>query len=126
MLTGAPKVLKSWPIIPILLLITGLPGCSSSNIRPSSANFKSAVLTNDVRVEKDGSLPVNDTDIFSRDDNHAIMWVRLEDISGRHSLRWDWLDPSGKLYYTSGDYNINIDGRQRRANTIMAQVRHKG
>lgn len=122
MLTGALKALKSWSIIPILLLITGLPGCSSTNIRPSSAKFNSTILTNDVRVEKDGSLPVNDTDVFSRDDNHAIMWVRLEDISGSHSLRWDWFDPSGKLYYSSGEYNINIDGRQRRANTSWHKI----
>lgn len=41
-------------------------------------------------------------------------------------MRWDWYDPMGNLYDTTGEYTINSDGRLRDFNTSWHKIAIKG
>ena len=43
------------------------------------------------------SAPEDETNTFSSEDSQAVMWVKLKDISGEHTLRWEWYNPAGEL-----------------------------
>lgn len=54
------------------------------------------------------------------------MWVKLDDVAGRHTLRWEWYDPHGKLYLATEDYKVNTDGKYRPYNTSWHKMAIKG
>lgn len=112
--------------IPLLILTLFFIGCAGAPVRETGIKIDRATLTKDVKKLYPESSPEGETDVFSFKDPQAVMWVRVEDLSGRHTLRWDWYDPSGNLYLTTGDYPINVDGRYRRFNTSWHRMVIKG
>lgn len=101
-------------------------GCgTTSSLR---VEFDRAVMAKDVDVKREGktSRPVDTTDTFTTEDATAVMWVKLRDIEGPHTLRWEWYDPQGRLYYTTDDYRINRDGRLRRFHIAWHRIAIKG
>lgn len=105
-------------------------GCASAPPEPlvqeSRMEVVSASIAKDVTKREDLSVPLFETDNFSPEDSQAVAWVKLKDISGKHTLRWEWYDPKGNLYFTTGNYAINTDGRLRRFSTIWHKIAIKG
>jgi len=80
--------------------------------------FVKATLAKDVTKGK----PEGETNTFSIQDNSVIANARFENLSGKHTIRWDWYAPNGKLYLSSGDYLLKTsEGRYRQ----RADVWHK-
>ena len=50
--------------------------------------------------------PENPATIFSPRDAEVVAFLTLKNVWGVHTLKWDWFDPSGNLYYSTGDYTI--------------------
>jgi len=41
--------------------------------------------------------------IYSTADKEVIALLELENLSGKHNVRWEWYSPDGKLYYSTGN-----------------------
>lgn len=114
------------PVFSILLMW----GCASTPPEPSAQEPKMEVIATsiamDVIKKQDFSVPVFETNSFSPEDSQAVMWVKLKDISGIHTLKWEWYDPKGNLYSSSGDYLINRDSKLRRSSTSWHKIAIRG
>ncbi len=101
----------------LLVLSIGLlaGGCTSGTTKyvPPKVLFEDAFVARDVVKNRSSSDPKEATETFTSEDRQAVMWVKLGDIAGIHKLKWEWYDPKGRLYLTSGEYTINSDGKNR-------------
>jgi hypothetical protein len=54
-------------------------------------------------VDESGTIgvPRVQTRQFSTEDEQVVAFATLENISGTHKLRWEWVDPNGKAYIVS-------------------------
>jgi hypothetical protein len=46
---------------------------------------------------------IDPTAIYSTEDKEIIALIQLENLSGKHDVRWDWYSPDGELYYSTGN-----------------------
>ena len=54
---------------------------------------------------KDGiALPDHPADVYNTRDKQVIAHLSFRNLSGSYRLRWDWYDPDGNLYYSTGDF----------------------
>lgn len=109
-----------------LSFITLLAGCASGpEVHPSGVTkeprLEKALLVKEITKGVD-PVPAEETSAFSQKDQQAVMWVELKELEGRHALRWDWYDPAGTLYLTTGSYSINTDGRQRQSSASWHRI----
>jgi len=51
---------------------------------------------------------VEPTSTFSTDDPEVIAHIKLENLSGKHNLKWEWYDPNGDLYYSTGNHTLRV------------------
>jgi len=113
-----------------LTLFTFFYGCASAPPEPSAQEPKMEVIATsiakDVIRKEDFTVPVFETNSFSPEDSQAVMWIKLKDVSGIHTLTWEWYDPKGNLYFTTGSYPINRDSRLRRYSTSWHKITIKG
>lgn len=93
-----------------LLMSSMLLSCATTNTdiasRPS-LKFAEATLTKRLYVKDTTAVPIEPTLIFTTDDNEAISYVKLTNLEGEHRLRWDWINPKGEIYSSSGDYILS-------------------
>jgi len=112
------------------LLIAFFFGCSSAPKKTSAIKSEprlaSTSLAKNVTKLQGFSAPEDETNTFSSEDSQAVMWVKLKDISGEHTLRWEWYNPAGELYHTTGNYEINRDGKSRDYSTSWHRIAVKG
>jgi hypothetical protein len=110
--------------------ITFFFGCSSvpkkTTAIKSESRLEIASLAKNVTKIQGFSVPEDETNTFSSEDSQAVMWVKLKDISGEHTLRWEWYDPTGELYHTTGNYGINRNGKSRDYSTSWHKIAIKG
>ena len=110
------------PFTILLLLTSVLFSCSSAPaVRPHAA-FEDATLAKDITKMNSTADPKDATDLFMSDDKQALLWVKLGDLAGEHLMRWEWYDPKGALYVSSGDYTVNKDGKQRPYSTAWHKI----
>lgn len=93
--------------IPALLLFA----CSSAmevkrEKRLPFFRFADATLSKGIDVKGTTATPLNPATVFSQEDPEVVAYLSLENLSGEHRLRWEWYDPNGNLYLSSGDYTI--------------------
>ena len=51
----------------------------------------------------------------------------MKNISGKHSIRWDWYKPDGTLYSSTGDYPIGTrKGKYRKESSVWHKMLIKG
>jgi hypothetical protein len=82
--------------------------CASTQTvkRPPAFRLADVTLSKAVGDESPIPSPKNPATIFSRQDSEIVAFVKLINLWGVHILKWDWFDPKGKLYYSTGDYKI--------------------
>lgn len=105
-----------------------IAGCATASSPKDTREIRlnNALLAKDVTNRLTDSIPTDETSVFSQEDEQALMWVKLDQVGGRHTLRWEWYDPKGKLYLTTGDYKVNTDGKYRPYNTSWHKMAIKG
>ena len=110
-----------------LTLFTFLYGCAStSSSSKKQTSLVNISLSKDIQKMQGSSIPADETETFSSEDEHAVIWLKLQDVFDKHTLRWEWYDPKGNLYDTTDEYPINEDGRLRSSNTYWHKIGIKG
>ncbi len=74
--------------------------------KPPPFGFEEPILSKGIEDRGTTAIPSNPTTTFSPQDPEAIAYVKLTNLSGKHKLRWNWYDPNGYLYYSTGNYPV--------------------
>lgn len=93
-------------ILLILLLFTF--ACSSIKEVKKSPQlyYEDPVLSKRIDDRGTEGVPLHPTTTFSTQARKAIASLKLRNLSGRHTFRYDWYDPNGDLYYSTGNCPI--------------------
>jgi hypothetical protein len=118
---------KFFIILQSLLLVALVGGCATTPVSkeamgPPRAILEDAVIAKHITRYGTTADYKDETSVFTSDDQQALLWVKVGDLAGRHQFRWEWYDPKGNLYTTSGDYDVNKDGKQRGYNTSWHSI----
>lgn len=102
------KTLKAASIILILPLL--IFACSSTKEikKPPQLIYDYPILSKGIKYEGNKGVPVEPTATFSTDDTEVIASLKLRNLTGKHTLRWDWYDPNDSLYHSTGNYPIEV------------------
>lgn len=99
-------------LILFLLCFFFLSACSSSKSvkRPSARALKlgDPILCKALTSEKDLTLPVELTREFTIEDKEVISHLNFFHLTGEHHIRWEWYDPKGNLFETTGNFPLNV------------------
>lgn len=117
-------------LLVVILLFLCLTACSSSKY--SKDNFilpleiVNSTIAKGIRAEGDLSLPVKPTHEFTSEDKEVVSHILFSNLTKVHHVRWDWYDPAGKLYYSTGDYQIRArKGMQIKKGSLYHQLKLK-
>jgi hypothetical protein len=98
---------RSWIIfMPILLLACG---ATQSTPRKPSVKFVSTTLAKGIQEEGEVAVPQSPTESFATADEQVVAHLKFANLSGKCRLRWDWYQPGGDLYLSSGDLPLTVD-----------------
>jgi uncharacterized caspase-like protein len=103
--------------------------CSSTKEikRPRQFGFEEPILSKAIHYRGSKGIPLNPTATFSTEDPTVIASLKLRNISERHTLRWDWYDPNGNLYSSTGNYPIKASkGKYLRETTAWHKLSIRG
>ncbi|MBI5199289.1 MAG: caspase family protein [Nitrospirae bacterium] len=96
-----------------LLLVLLLTSCSYTKVVKKELPFdycnREIILTRDIIKGKTAAAPpaADTTTIFLSDSDDAIAYLKCQNLSGEHKIRWEWYDPKGKLYLSTGDQPLS-------------------
>jgi hypothetical protein len=82
--------------------------CASTKQVEKIPPFKFVGTTLSKGVEDKGEIgiPLEPTDKFTTEDSEVIALVKFENLSGKHTLRWEWYNPTGNLYYSTENFPL--------------------
>jgi hypothetical protein len=91
----------------VVLLIFSCASQKTAERRPPP-KFQEMVLSKAVDDSGRIGVPHEKTSEFTTDDEHVIALISLENMSGIHNLRWEWIDPNGDVYMTTDNYPLKV------------------
>ena len=71
--------------------------------------FNGIVLAKDVDTSGTVGVPVERTSHFFKNDEQVVAFLSFDDVTGPHTLRWEWIAPDGGIYLVSNDYSIVVN-----------------
>lgn len=82
--------------------------CGSSKKIQKKPPLKMHDLTLAKGVDKQAfkALPIDPTTSFSSEDREVVAFMNFENLSGKNKIRYDWHDPDGNLYVSSGSFPL--------------------
>jgi hypothetical protein len=82
--------------------------CASTREIKVLPAFRVADITLSKAVEDrtSNASPQNPAIVFSPKDPEVFAFLKLQNLWGMHTVKWDWIDPEGRLYYSTGNYTI--------------------
>ena len=85
-----------------------LLSCASQNRVENAlpSKFNGIVLAKDVHASGTAGVPVEITSDFFDTDEQVVAFLSLDNVTGSHTLRWEWIAPDGRIYLVSSDYPI--------------------
>ncbi len=100
---------KIWVVSSFLVLSFFFFSCSPTAkiTRPPDLRFGEITLSKAIEAETYKAVPKNPTTVFSPQDPEVVASLKIANFWGAHTLRWDWLGPNGRLYYSTGDYPVS-------------------
>jgi hypothetical protein len=90
-----------------LLLLSCAPQKMAENAPPPK--FNGIVLAKDVDASGTVGVPVELTSDFFNNDEQVVAFLSLDNVTGSHTLRWEWIAPDGGIYLVSNDYSIVVN-----------------
>lgn len=91
--------------------------------KPPPFRFVEAKLVKGIDKGVITATPLEPSTVFSTEDLEAIAYLKFENITGEYSLRWEWYDPNGKLYLSTGNYPLKIeDGKFQKEATVWHRL----
>jgi hypothetical protein len=118
------RALSAFLVFSLFLL-----SCSSTREirRPPALRFVDMTLSKEIEAKTFHAVPKNPTTIFSPKDPEVVAFLKLENLWGVHTLRWDWFEPDGNLYYSTGDYPLkSSEGKYLREVTMWHKLSIRG
>jgi hypothetical protein len=99
---------KIYPILVILTTLLITISCASQRYSKPEP-FKIVETATLKRIDDRGSdtESVHSATKFSHQDPQVFAFIKMHNVSGKHQIRWDWIQPNGKIYTTSGNHPIN-------------------
>jgi hypothetical protein len=89
--------------------------------------FEGTTLSKGIDDQGTVGIPSEPTTTFNTRDDEAIALLKMKNLSGKHAVRWEWYDPSGKLYTSTGNFPIETSlGKYRREATIYHRISIQG
>jgi len=113
----------------LTILALSIFACSSTREAkgPPQFGFEEPILSKGIDFRGAKGIPLNPTTTFSREDHEVIASLKLKNLLGKHTLRWDWYDPNGNLYYSTGKYPVEISpGKYLRESTAWHRLSIEG
>jgi hypothetical protein len=99
-------------LITFLLCLLFLFACASSKSggRPSVNSLKigDPALCKAVTYKGELTLPVQLTKEFTTEDKEVISHLTFINLTGEHRIRWEWYDPKGNLFETTGNIPLKV------------------
>ena len=92
----------------VLMLALPIVSCGSSKTIQKTPPFHISGTTFSKEIDSSGNLgtPSVVTNQFSTKDKQVYAHLQLENLTGRHKIRWEWYEPSGKLYYATDNTTV--------------------
>lgn len=112
-----------------LLMVLSLASCATTPDKPELPPFKigDLILSRTIEKTDTSATAINIANSFNSSDMRVVASVKLEGLTGTHELRWEWYDPKGEHYLSSGNYPIRTsEGKYRRATTAWHKLPIKG
>jgi len=84
--------------------------CSTPNRIQKKPPERLYGLTLSKGIEKQSTMavPLNPTTDFSSQDQEVYALMKFENLSGKYRLKWDWFNPNGDLYHSTGDFPLTV------------------
>jgi hypothetical protein len=88
-----------------------LLSCSSPKMvtKAPQPKFNGIVLAKDVDTSGTVGVPVEPTSNFFINDEQVVAFLSLDDVTGSHTLRWEWIAPDGQIYLISNDCSLVVN-----------------
>lgn len=114
-------------IMVFISMVAVLTGCGGSHsyVRPA---LKSSGLILTKSIEKKGEIgvPADRRTDFSPLDDEIVAYLSLNNFSGKYLLRWDWYNPAGNLYYSTGNFPLETaKGKYRKSVSVWHSLKIK-
>ncbi len=113
----------------LLVLCIFFLSCSSTGKirKPPDLRPGGMILSKDIEAGTYKAVPKNPGTVFSRNDPAVFAFLKIENFWGVHTLRWDWFEPNGNLYYSTGEYPIeSAEGKYLREVTLWHKLSIRG
>lgn len=104
-----------------------LMGCGAPRTYAKPA-LKSSNLILAKGIEENGAIgvPLDPGDEFSPLDDQVVAYLSINNFYGKYLLRWDWHDPEGNLYYSTGNFPIETaTGKFRKTVSVWHSLKIK-
>jgi len=99
--------------------------CSSTREirKPPQFDFEEPVLSKGIDYKGSKGIPLDLATTFFTEDPEVIASLKLKNLWGKHTLRWDWYDPDGNLYHSTGNYPVEAsEGKYLREATASHRL----
>ncbi len=84
-------------------------------------------ISKDVKPSGDLSVPVQPARKYTTDDRQVISHVAFSHLTGIHHIRWEWYDPNGNLFETTGEHVVKSrPGMYVREGTVCHKLNVQG
>lgn len=70
--------------------------------------FKGVVLAKAIDSAGTIAKPKLAASEFDPEDQHVFSLATFENMTGTHQLRWEWIDPQGKMYIATRNYPLEV------------------
>lgn len=89
----------------ILIYLSIAVSCTQTKEIRKQPDIKFVRLTLSKKIDDTGvtAKSIDASTIYSTADKEVIALLQLENLSGKHDVRWEWYSPDGKLYYSTGN-----------------------
>ena len=71
--------------------------------------FNGIVLAKDVDTSGTVGAPVEVTSNFFNNDVQVVAFLSFDNMTGSHTLQWEWIKPDGGIYFVSNNYSIVVN-----------------
>lgn len=102
---------KQFFIAMIVTMSLFVVSCSSNKhtVKGPPPAMKGVVLSKGIDQSGTLAIPTDQATEFYSDDDQVVAMLSLENISGSHKLKWEWIDPNGAVYLATENYPLSVD-----------------
>lgn len=93
-----------------LTIVVFMFSCASQKMveNPPTPKFNNMVLAKNIDESGDLGVPLGATSEFDGQDQQVVALTTLDNISGGHQIRWEWIAPDHTTYLATADYPLKV------------------